>query len=548
MASVDSYRRLSTGYRRRNPDVTWTATVAVASALLVAACSAGTDLGRSNDPAPVTEQAEQADDQDSSGPGSGESSDGDGTDGDANDGNTADPETDPGADSGGGGAGGDEEPADGARLYYSLEQVPEEQLAALAELDGKLAIGALQSIAVARPDGRGYVEVDGDKSRVSGQPTWSRDGSRLVWSSVSSVSQEARIQTFDDEGVVDGEPARIPVPGHRIFYFQWNRDDSRILYLRNSTRRQTVEAGVIEPDGGAAWMADGNPFFVSWAPDELAVAGHVADEAILLFDPSGSRPLVTEPDTELPPVPPEGPVAGRFLADGGGFSAPVWLDDQSLLVVIDGWLSVVSIVDSEVTRLLELDGPVRFVVSPDRRQVALQLAGAFGADRPIEASFESGANTSTVPVQAGASLVVFDLETKGSSTVTDLPVVAWEWSPDGSKLAWLELVGPLVRRQGRWRFWTPDGPPAGDATAPTLTLTDKELENYLPFFAQYTQSITRWSPDSSAFALAGTADGRQGIWIHLVDQANPSVLVAPGDFVAWGPGPTPPASAGRSPA
>jgi WD40 repeat protein len=505
--------------------------VAVAGvlAVLAAACSvdAGIDPGE-----PDADSASS-----STGDSEGSESDADGSEPDT----STESETDPQPDS-------DAETA--ARTpYESVDQAPEELAAALAELDGKLAIGLERSIAVSRPDGRAYIEVEGDPSRLNGQPTWSRDGTKLVWGSASTVSQEARIQNFDDDGVVEGDPERVSVPGPPVFYFQWSSDDSQIVYLRNSPRGSTVEVGVITPERRAAWLTDGDPFFVSWSPEDEVLAAHIADEQISVFDSSEASFLIPGDAEDEEPESPD-PVVGRLLAEGGGFSAPAWLDANTLLAVVKGWLSAISVGDRTVEALLQMTGPIRFVVSPDRSKVALQATGDLGSDQPIEASFNDVwlPRSGIRPAQSSDPLVVFDLETGQSVVVTEERAVAWEWSPDGSKLAWLGFDGPLVQRQARWRFWSADGPLAGNETVPTLMLTDKELVNYLPFFAQYVQSVNRWSPDSSAFALSGTSNGRQGIWIQFVDRADPAVLVAPGDFVTWGPGPTPPPTAGRSPA
>ena len=419
---------------------------------------------------------------------------------------------------------------DDSMPFTSLSQAPEEMRTILAELDGKLAIGGDNTVAVTRPDGQGYIEVEGDRSRLNGQPTWSNDGGELIWASASSVSQEARIQGFDDEGVAAGDPARVSVPGPPVFYFQWSFDDARILTLRNAPGAQAaVEAGVIDVDEESAGsLATARPFFVSWAPNEAQVAAHIDDRRVVSYGP----PLRPNDDQEAVASP---------IVDGGGFSAPVWLDDDTLLVVTDGQLSSVAVDNGEVTPLIDLTQPIRFVVSPDRSKVAFQGAAAL-ADQPIEAGL------ATRRVQTAEPLVILDIATRQTVTVTEAPAIAWEWSPDSTRLAWLAFDGSVARRLARWQFWSSDGHLAANETAPTLRLGDKELVNYLPFFDQYAQSMTRWSPDSSAFALAGSSGAADGIWVHLIDHAFPAVLVAPGDIVAWGPGPTPPESAGRSPA
>ncbi len=238
-------------------------------------------------------------------------------------------------------SGGDVDPGAG-----DGELSPDAVRTLLSELDGQLAIGNGPVVAVARPDGRRFVELDGGRTNLAGQPTWSGDGTKLIWSSVSPLSQQARVQRFDAEGVADGDPLTTNVPGPPIFYFQWRADGGEVVYLRNSTRRPTVEAGVLAPGGLARWMADADPFFVAWAPTEPVIAAHIADERLAVFDPMGAAEFGAI-DEESPDSGPaaggEDPVAGDDLVGGGGFSAPAWLDDTTLVAVVAGALSTIDI-------------------------------------------------------------------------------------------------------------------------------------------------------------------------------------------------------------
>ncbi len=451
----------------------------------------------------------------------------------------SDVESDTEPDADGDGTDTDIDPGDG-RL------TTEDARSLLSELGGQLAIGNGPVVAVARPDGQRYIELDGGRTKLASQPTWSLDGDRLIWSSVSALAQGARVQFFDDEGVADGDPLSTNIPGAPVFYFQWRADGAEVVYLRNSIRRPTVEAGVLTPGGPARWMADGDPFFVAWAPTEPVIAAHIAEERLALFDPAGAAEfgLVDEDESAAAPVPGSGdPVAGDDLSEGGGFSAPAWLDDTTVVAVVSGALSTIDIETGAVVALVDVGGPIRFVLSPDRSRLAFQtITDPAGEDDVLEVG--------ATPVQENdvdTSLVVVDIEDGGVETVTERSVVAWEWSPDSTKLAWLEVDGPILRRRGRWRFWSAEGPVVGDGQSPRVVLSIKEVVNYLPFFAQYSFSLQRWSPDSSAFAIVGSVNGREGVWIQLVDVPAAPVLVAPGDVVSWGFGPTPSPDAGRSP-
>ena len=71
-----------------------------------------------------------------------------------------------------------------------------------------------------------------------------------------------------------------------------------------------------------------------------------------------------------------------------------------------------------------------------------------------------------------------------------------------------------------------------DSFLPTLMY----MRDYLPFFEQYAQALTPWSPDSSRFVYAG-ADrrGESGIWVQAADGAVPPILIADGVFASWSP-------------
>jgi TolB protein len=420
----------------------------------------------------------------------------------------------------------------------------EEARKVLAELDGQLALGNGPTVAVVRPDGLAYIELDGSRSSVASQPTWSRAGGRLAWSTASAQARGARFQVFDEEGVADGEPVTSLIPGSPVFYFQWSEADDEVLYLRDSSRGPLlVEAGVVAPEESGTRIADGRPFFVSWNPDQRFFAGHVGEQRVALFDPDDGAPLIPDDDDEEPSDPTANDVPGRDVAKGGGYSAPAWLDGDRLLVVDSGSLSALNVSTGQRQQFLAVDEPTRFVLSPDRSRVALVTSYGQAVDEPIEAALP------TQQAEGPGELVVLDLGSGQTTVVTDRPALAWEWSPDGSKLAWLEAGGlSLSRGEARWRFWAPSGPVEGDMTSPVVRLSVKEAVNYLPFFAQYAQSVTRWAPDSSAFAIAGSIRNRQGIWVHLVDQLAEPVLIAPGDFATWGSGPTPPPTGGQSPA
>ncbi len=390
--------------------------------------------------------------------------------------------------------------------------------ALLGRLRGQLALGSGPAVAVARPDGGALqvISVDGENGA---QPTWSRDGTSLVWSSTSPERQVVLVQGFDDEGRPDGEPVVSDATGFPVFYLQWAADDTRLAYLRSAAQPGQVEFGLVEPGEPAEPVAQDTPFFLAWSPatTDPAVLAHVAQNRVELHTPGAAEPTIV-------------------LDQGSDYSAPAWVDGGRALVVADESLALVSLADGTVEQLVPMDGPVRFVVSPDGRRVAYRRL----TDRsqgPLTAGLNVAGPTAAATDDDG-SLVVLDLETGESEVVGDDSATAWEWSPDGSRLAWLS-VRTSGRLLGTWHFWSADGAvPTTDRTA-EFALTRKYAEVYLPFFAQYTHSVTGWAPDADAFAFPGSIGDERGVWVQLLDVEADALQVSVGDFVTWGPGPTP---------
>jgi Tol biopolymer transport system component len=54
----------------------------------------------------------------------------------------------------------------------------------------------------------------------------------------------------------------------------------------------------------------------------------------------------------------------------------------------------------------------------------------------------------------------------------------------------------------------------------------------LPFFDQYAQSMTLWSPDGEAFAYPAMTGGIPGIWIQDIDGTDP-IRLTDGSWVSW---------------
>ena len=158
------------------------------------------------------------------------------------------------------------------------------------------------------------------------------------------------------------------------------------------------------------------------------------------------------------------------------------------------------------------EGAIEFVVSPDGRRIAYRVdaGGGFG------------------------TVSVVDMDSARSRSVMDLPTSAFHWSPDGRRLLLMAPTEGDDPTTHRWHVW--DGKEA-NPLGPTFLPSPTYLREYMPFFGQYAQTMTLWSPDGRSFAFPGLIGDRAGIWVQDLDAEEPSLVVEGGSVVAWSPVP-----------
>jgi hypothetical protein len=325
------------------------------------------------------------------------------------------------------------------------------------------------------------------------QPTWSPDGERIAWVRFPGDEDAAALVTTGSDGATPTETPMAVIP----FYLSWDPTSSRVAYLGSSPSGD-IELGVAEASGeGEATALDaGAPLYLSWNPtgDELVV--HVGADRLDRLEIEGT---VT-------------PVGAR----PGTFNVPVWTSDGRSLVYASATGDRQQLVAHDLERdraesLVRFDGGITFVVSPDGRQVAFQVADGPGDVGPLS---------------------VLDRETGAVERVVDEITPAYFWSPDGGRLLYVLPEQISDRFWFRWGVWD------GETSFTTSRFYPTEVfgRDYLQFFEQYAQSMTLWAPDASAFAYAGVSEsGAAGVWIQPAVEGIEPTLVTGGVFASWSP-------------
>lgn len=325
------------------------------------------------------------------------------------------------------------------------------------------------------------------------QPTWSPDGTAIVYTELAG--NNATLVISDAEG----EAVRLPRTTFP-YYFSWDPDGSRFVTLRNATVAGGILVESVTRDGTTEEIDSGAPYYFDWDPEGGRYLVHVGGDRMAIVEP-GSPP--------------------QDLADpAGSFQAPSWDGDGQV------WLRQTA--SGQSLTADSGDGPrdVARVIG----SAQLVAAGGRVAMQTFAVTEGNGqqARYQELPQVTPGALWVIGLGDGSTTELIDHSVAAFFWSPDGHRLLFMDSVG--VVGSARWRIW--DGDSITDY--PQFELEPEWVTSFLPFFDQYTTSMSLWSPDGTTFAYAGSHDGDRGIWLQRIDETEPTKL-ADGTWVAWRP-------------
>ncbi|MCB0130622.1 MAG: PD40 domain-containing protein [Caldilineaceae bacterium] len=362
------------------------------------------------------------------------------------------------------------------------------------------------NIVTLNPDGsqRFALTTDASATKQYLQPTWSPDAQSIAYAELETTSgtPQSRLTT----AAYDGTHQLVADVPFAPFYFFWSPDGNRLAYLSNweQLNRPSLALRMADVAGAAetgqlnvTTLAEGQPFYFSWAPDSQRLMTHVGNARIELRSLEGGRTAIQDAT--------------------GDFPTPQWSQDGMSLFY--------AIVDQGVQRLVATDarGSIIQDVTDFDDRIAFSLS-------PTDAQLAYVVSDVEVGMAALGPLYVTDLATLATREITLLPVIAFYWSPDGEKLAYVTAEPGRGTLEFHWNVW--DGAASTDygAFRPNAGF----LSSYAPFFDQYAQSMDIWAPDSNAFAYAGSRDGRTGIWVQALVEEMPT-MVSRGTFVTWSP-------------
>lgn len=362
-------------------------------------------------------------------------------------------------------------------------------------------------------------------------PAWAPDGSALAVIGLSRqgagvyVAQDCRP---GERCSAESDPSASPlIPVYEAennapIYLYWSPDNRFVSFIANSTRGG-LALHLGRPDGsGAEVIATGQPFYWAWADS--------AEEILIHTGGVGAEGRLTFIDLT-------GAERGGQLAIPGYFQAPD-----------------ISATGDYVAYARESATGARQIIIKGRADAAEQstlhagnTAIGWNPARDELAYISSAHRGGTF-----GPLQIIDAATGARTLISDKLVVAFFWSPDGNRLAYLtpnfpDLLPEVADRTRRARLGDAPQPVQDDSVLLDLWIVDFTRDEtrliatfepnslftgqFLPFFDQYARSHRLWSPDSREIVLPVVEDGRSLLYRFSVD--GPRQLVREGVIAFW---------------
>ena len=306
-------------------------------------------------------------------------------------------------------------------------------------------------------------------------PTWSPGGTKIAASRVRASARGTQISIE----IIDAEKARsqtvynnqVPLEIARgaPHYLYWAPDDRYLAFLAVLPEGQTLFVLDTSGEEETVALAVGAPLYFNWSADSSSLLIHDKDEVN----------LARKPFTEVPQ---------RLVAATGDFLAPAFSPDRQLFAYVDtteagSSLLVTPVSDPEQGRnILEVGRRAAFAWSPNGQELAV-------ADQldPSQVLFQR--------------LRVISADGEQVRTIGEGPIMAFYWSPQGDKIAWVVL--DIESGSFDWKV-------SADSVGPVRQLfrfqPSSHVFTMLNFFDQYSFSHSPWSPDGTRLVVSGVAE------------------------------------------
>lgn len=346
-------------------------------------------------------------------------------------------------------------------------------------------------------------------------PVWSLDGERVAFSGYSDdETLGVYVTGYENPGpglIYSNEIGTGEIARAAPHYCSWSPDGSRLAFVAQTGRGLTLFVWDGDSRNAPRVAQNGGPMYFSWSPDSSEIYTHSFLDHYLID-------AVTEASPQ------------QFPGRGTQYMAPSWgREEDGIAFFLDGEhgkqrLVVINLRDSSAKMLTEFYGIAGVAWRPGYAQLGMVK------ETIRNTGFYSG-------------LWLVDYQTREEVQLSDDPALAFYWSPDGSKVAY---VTSSDGAEGSLRFGVVEVDSRKRVYLADFTPSQEQLIHFM-FFDQYAQSHPVWSPDSSLILVCGqlgyqlirselpTGESNRVILLDAEDGEAPRDI-AGGLIGCWSPG------------
>ena len=329
-------------------------------------------------------------------------------------------------------------------------------------------------IHVVRPSGCFPTRIS-QAGGVFAWPIWSPDGSRVAYAGQRLLGGvpgplELWMRTLGAPSATNLFTSQLgmgPILPGMPYYPLWSPDGTTVSLMASAPGGLTLY--VIRPavEDGIEAAVVGSPLYADWSADSSRMLLHVGLDHLLV-------------DVE----------GGLKVQDLGfrsiGYRAPSWWPSGSRAAVLaldESGTDVLAILDTDTLESIpigETGAETAFLWSPNGRMLAVAESDVAGNLVYGDVSFYS-ADGAELPLRIAER------------------VVAFFWSPDSTKLAYITVTQP----PNALRWMVLDVTTGGSWPLVDFTPSSQQFQLFR-FFDQFALSHSAWSPDSRSLVFAGT--------------------------------------------
>jgi len=365
-------------------------------------------------------------------------------------------------------------------------------------------------------------EVQGGAFRYYQYPTWSPESNLLAFVGISGEGGSQGASDLYVANVDDEKSKKVySSESEHPFYLYWSPDNENLSFLSTTASGQSFMLQSVPAQGGDRAILDtGSPYYWSWAPDGNTMIIHTGATNSTTVDHMAFLQVDSQvTEDALDPSP-------------ATFQAPAWSPDGSHIL-----LSRLN--DKKEKEIILTDGSG----SIEKALGTFEASTSFAWSRDSELVAYIDSDRALTAGTIGA-MHVMDLATS-EDFFQDKDVMAFFWSPNSKKLAYFKPFitntasegGTDTSGQAQQRLLLQlnvlDVVSGESHELFTFRPTD-QFAAVLPYFDQYHQSTTIWSPDSNNLVLSFlTTENKPGIAIVAASGQLEPRLLAEGYLAFW---------------